>query len=84
MTVSSVSNRPPICSGLTVASTKRAHAAANEMQQVMVVQHFRILSENAALFRLRQVRLEGQHAIAASKTEQIVQALERLFEGRLC
>ena len=62
---------------------QRPHAAADEMQQVMVVRDLRVLAEDAALFRIRNVRLERQHAVAAGQPQQIVQALERFFVGRL-
>ena len=62
---------------------QRPHAAADEVQQVMIVQQPSDTCEDAALFRLRDVRLEGEHAVAPRQAEQIVQALECFFVGRL-
>jgi hypothetical protein len=41
---------------------QRTHAAADEVQQMMIVLNQRILRKNAALFRLRNVRLERDGA----------------------
>ena len=70
--------------GLYGRIDERPHAAANEVEQMMIVLHLRVFGENAAFFRLRNMRFECEHAVASCKTEQIVHALERLLRERLC
>src|SRR4051812_27113650 len=60
-----------------------SHSAADEVEQMMVVLHFWIFSEDRAFFRLRDMRFECEHTIAAGEAEQIVHALECLLVGNL-
>src|SRR4051812_32918319 len=58
-----------------------SHSAAYEVDQMMVVLQFWIFSEDRAFFRLRNMRFECEHTIAAGEAEQIVHALKRLLMG---
>src|SRR4051812_48615791 len=58
---------------------ERTNSAANEMQQMMVMLHLRIFAEDAAFFWLRDVRLEGKHAVAPGGSQQVVQTLKRIL-----